>query len=137
MLQNVNTLLQLFTHLIQHKKQRKDFSYLLNRNLSGQSPTKPTIISGNVSNVSGGYVLLGNIVFVSVFFKMQKAVSNDYLSVLQGMPVPVTPRAGLSAHGANQNPPHVQATVESTGFLRLFGTFAVGENIAVNGVYFK
>lgn len=82
-------------------------------------------------------MLLGNMVFVSVFFQLKNAATNDYLSILSGFPRPISVRAGLSAHGANNFAPHVQATIESTGFLRLSGTFAVGENIAVSGVYFK
>lgn len=96
-----------------------------------------SIISSNATLLTGGYILLGNVVFVSVFFQASKAATNDYLSMLSGFPIPSSTRVGLSVHAANTYPPHVQATIESTGFLRLSGTFAVGENIAVSGIYFK
>lgn len=75
--------------------------------------------------------------FVSVFFQLKSAATNDYLSILSGFPKPISARAGLSAHGANNFAPHLQATIESTGFLRLSGTFSVGENVSIGGVYFK
>lgn len=72
-----------------------------------------------------------------MFFQVRKNVSNDYLSMLSGFPIPYTYRAALSVHAVNSYAPHVQATIENTGFLRLSGTYAAGENISVGGVYFK
>lgn len=109
----------------------------LNRNLNSQVPKSASVISGNAVSLSGGYFEIGNIVIVSVFFQTNKAVTNDYLSMLSGFPIPSMTRAGMSVYAANSYNPHVQASIESTGFLRLSGTYVAGENIAVSGVYFK
>ena len=118
-------------------KTLKDQLDQLNRNIQSQVPKSVSVISGNAVSQSGGYFEIGNIVIVSVFFQTNKAVTNDYLSMLSGFPIPSMTRAGMSVYAANSYNPHVQASIESTGFLRLAGTYAAGENIAVSGVYFK
>ena len=94
-------------------------------------------VNNNATAITGGYYVLGNIVIVSVFFQTSKAATNDYLSMLSGFPLPLGTRAALSVHAANSSNPHAQASIENTGYLRLSGTYAAGENIAVSGVYFK
>jgi hypothetical protein len=100
-----------------------------------QTRTAPTIYDNRVTNLQGGYIKVGNLVFVSVFFQASYTTSG-YATYLSGFPVPGPARVALAAQGMGSNPPHLQASIESNGYLRLYGMVGSNESISLSGVYY-
>ena len=96
------------------------------------SPTAPTVYSSRCTNISDGYIRVGNVVYVSVRFELSSATSGATV-VLQGMPYPLGTR-GLTAINASTNAT-LFAYVNGSGQIGI-GTASSGNAIVVSGVYF-
>lgn len=101
-------------------------------NLFSATPTAPTAYSSRCTDISDGYIRVGNVVYVSVRFELSSATSGATV-VLQGMPYPLGTR-GLTAINASTNAT-LFAYVNGSGQIGI-GTASSGNAIVVSGVYF-
>lgn len=104
----------------------------INTNLT-QSPTAPTAYSSRATNITGGYIKIGKMVFVSVAFKLAVTVSSLNV-VLAGLPTSSESAQALAGINADSHAT-LFAYVNNYGEIAV-GAAASGNAIRVSGVYF-
>lgn len=97
------------------------------------SPTAPTAYNSGATNINDGFIRIGNLVLVSVYFEAVNNISASGSQVLQGFPLPVGVR-NLQAMNLNTNA-IVFAYVNTSGRVAV-GQASAGNRIVVEGFYF-
>lgn len=97
------------------------------------SPTAPTAYNSGATNINDGFIRIGKLVFVSVYFEAVNNIGASGSQVLQGFPLPVGAR-NLQAMNLDTNA-MVFAYVNTSGRVAV-GQASAGNRIVVEGVYF-
>lgn len=97
------------------------------------SPTTPSAYNSGATNINDGYIRIGKLVFVSVYFEAVNNIGASGSQVLQGFPLPVGAR-NLQAMNLDTNA-MVFAYVNTSGRVAV-GQASAGNRIVVEGVYF-
>lgn len=96
------------------------------------NPTVPTSYNSKATNINQGYIKVGKVVFVSVYFELASA-NTGMTQVLSGFPYPVGAR-NLIAMNLDTNA--VLAAYMNTSGRLSVGVASSGNRITVTGVYF-
>ena len=94
--------------------------------------TNPTSYNSKATNINNGYIKIGNIVFVSVYFELASA-NTGMVQCLEGFPHPVGSR-NLIAMNLTTNAVFA-AYVNTSGRVSV-GAASANDRISVMGVYF-
>ena len=97
------------------------------------SLTAPTAYNSGATNINDGYIRIGKLVFVSVYFEAYNNIGAIGSQVLQDFPRPVGSR-NLQAMNLDTNA-MVFAYVNTSGRVSV-GQVSAGNRIVVEGVYF-
>lgn len=97
------------------------------------NPTVPTAYNSGATNINDGFIRIGKLVFVSVYFEAVNNIGASGSQVLQGFPLPVGAR-NLQAMNLDTNA-MVFAYVNTSGRVAV-GQASAGNRIVVEGVYF-
>ena len=97
------------------------------------SPTTPSAYNSGATNINDGYIRIGRLVFVSVYFEAVNNIGAIGSQVLQGFPRPVGSR-NLQAMNLDTNA-IVFAYVNTSGQVSV-GQVSAGNRIVVEGFYF-
>lgn len=97
------------------------------------NPTVPSSYNSKATNINQGYIQIGKVVFVSVYFELASA-NTGMTQVLSGFPAPVGAR-NLIAMNLDTNAV-IAAYMNTSGRLSV-GVASSGNRITVTGVYFS
>ena len=100
--------------------------------LFSANPTVPTSYNSKATNINQGYIKVGKVVFVSVYFELASG-NTGMTQVLSGFPYPVGAR-NLIAMNLDTNA--VLAAYMNTSGRVAVGQASAGNRIVVEGVYF-
>lgn len=101
--------------------------------LFSANPTVPSSYNSMATNINQGYIKVGKVVFVSVYFEAVNNIGAIGSQVLQGFPRPIGSR-NLQAMNLDTNA-MVFAYVNTSGQVAV-GQVSAGNRIVVEGVYF-
>lgn len=101
-----------------------------------QTRIQPSIYNNRCTELSGGYIIIGNIVIVTLQFSAVASFSGSQ-AYLSGLPVPITSRGTLSVYGQASTTPHIQAHITDGGNLTLSGNITNNETISIAGAYIR